>query len=209
MLKSTLLLAYVGYVSAFTCGDFLFDNCHLPEPITAIHVASIQTCKEACDLYGATCSIFSFDTKPITDENCVIYDNESMDQFHDGCDLIGGPISGSGDDDGNCVVYDDHCDVSTLPNCDYCIACGSNTGGACGDSNCQNIGGDSSIETTVQPSLEVCQGLCKLTQSADGVPATYFTYSKETQACECFTKGTRDCYVKYVVSGADVSTCNL
>merc|ERR1719435_128885 len=169
MLKSTLLLAYVGYVSAFTCGDFLFDNCHLPEPIT--------------------------------DENCVIYDNESMDQFHDGCDLIGGPISGS--------VYDDHCDVSTLPNCDYCIACGSNTGGACGDSNCQNIGGDSSIETTVQPSLEVCQGLCKLTQSADGVPATYFTYSKETQACECFTQGTRDCYVKYVVSGADVSTCNL
>merc|ERR1711922_63178 len=177
MLKSTLLLAYVGYVSAFTCGDFLFDNCHLPEPITAIHVASIQTCKEACDLYGATCSIFSFDTKPITDENCVIYDND--------------------------------CDVSTLPNCDYCIACGSNTGGACGDSNCQNIGGDSSIETTVQPSLEVCQGLCRLASSGDGAPATYFTYSKETQACECFTKGTRDCYVKYVVSGADVSTCNL
>merc|ERR1712141_512764 len=100
--------------------------------------------------------------------------------FHDGCDLVGGPLSGNGDDNGDC-----------------------------GDSNCQDIGGDSSIETTTQPSLEVCQGLCKLTESSDGVKATYFTYSRESQACECFTKGTRNCYVKYVASGAEVSTCNM
>merc|ERR1712154_692213 len=110
--------------------------------------------------------------KMLTSVFVLIYDNESMETFHDGCDLIRGPVNGNGDENGNCVVY-------------------------------ENIGGDSSIETTVQPSLEVCQGLCKLTSSGDGVPATYFTYSKESQACECFTKGTRDCYVKYVVSGAE------
>jgi len=97
----------------------------------------------------------------------------------------------------SCVQVDEEC-----TGCTPCLA--ENCGGYI-QTECRNIGGGTEIlDSFFAEDINSCSMSCKQTTNGK---ATFVTFNKKEQICECYENGHRECLNDVVTSDTDFQYC--
>jgi hypothetical protein len=214
-----------------TCQDVSGGVCTQPGAASEIHVGTIEECIENCDLFNSfgMCDWIMFypsAQNPGVDENCrmIIDATESMEDYLGTCRYVGQPLfhkptlGGDGVITGECMpnaiegVGTGTC--APVPMCSgNCHGCSGTNCAGYAEADC-TFTDDPNGESQAITSYDACFAFCSLnaqTGAPDVNNFAYLKFDKESQICNCETKGHKQCtiqIVKHGVTADDIATCS-